>query len=322
MKNNASLKEIGSILLEAKSIVIFPHLNPDGDALGSAISLCLALRQRGKDSVVLMEEKVPHYIDFVDKECCTQNADAINAPDVCVCVDCSEETRFPARASVFNKGKTRICIDHHATSEGLGDYYYIDDEEAATAQIIYKMLKASDVEITRSIAEHLYVGLVTDTGCFQYSNTTPETHMIAAQLLEADIDHMGIMVKLYQNIRWDRIEIERRFLNTVELVADGKGAVGYVSAEMLKEAGASLEDADNMVDILRNIEGVEIAGFLKEKGDVVKASLRAKSYGRVDEIAMTFGGGGHVKAAGCTLNMPLADAVEKLKTEIIKNLEG
>ena len=322
MISNASLKQLGEMLKNAESILIFPHINIDGDALGSAAALCRALRDFGKTAWIMMDEDVPAYLGFMDTEFCTKDRECIAEPDVCICVDCSESKRFPALADLYAKGRLQLCIDHHSTGGSFGDYYYIDGDEAAACQLIYKLLKEMGSEITVRIAESLYTGLSTDTGNFQYSNTTAETHRIAADLLECGVDHTGITVKLYQTVPLRKLQTQTAILDRMEILADGKSAISYVTQEMLDKLGAQMDDAEGSIDLLRNIEGVEIAAFLKEKGDCVKVSMRSKSYATVDGIVMKFGGGGHAKAAGCTLEMGMAEALELMKKEIIEYWEN
>lgn len=321
MISNISLEKMGDILNEAETILIFPHINPDGDAIGSCAALCRAMRREGKTSWILLDADVPEYLQFMDTEYCTSDKDCIKLPDVCICVDCSEESRFMGREDKFRQGQLKLCIDHHATAESFGDYYYIEPEAAATAQIVYKLLLAMDINIDKVIARSLYTGISTDTGSFQYSNTTAETHMIAAKLFEAGIDHLDIAINLYQNISYKKIKLQARILDKLELAAEGRAAIGYVTEEMLRAEEACLEDSEGTIDMLRNIRGVELAAFLKEQEDSVKVSLRAKTYGDVSSISMKFGGGGHAKAAGCTLHMPMDEAVALIRKELIDNLE-
>lgn len=321
MLSNISLKEMGEKLRSADSILIFPHVNPDGDAIGSCVALCRAMRREGRQAWVLLDDDVPAYLSFMDTEYCTVDKDCITEPDVCICVDCSEKKRFPERAQRFDSGRIKLCIDHHITAGSFGDYYYIDGDEAATAQIIYKLFTAMGIDVDKTLAESLYVGICTDTGSFQHSNTTAETHAIVSKLFEAGIDHTGITVNLYHNVSYKRLKLEMDVLDRMELVADGKAAVSYVTEEMLKARDASLDDSEGVVDLLRNIEGVELAAFIKEKGEDVKVSMRAKSYGNVDDIAVKFGGGGHAKAAGCTLHMPVEEAVAVMKAELSRYWE-
>lgn len=316
MISNASLSEIGSMLRSAESIILFPHESPDGDALGSCAALCRVLRNEGKDAWVLLDEDVKGYLEFMDTEYCTADRDCVTAPDICMCIDCSEEKRFSRRAEKFREGRMRLCIDHHVTAGSFGDLYYIDGDEAATAQIIYKLLRAMDAEIGQTVAESLYVGISTDTGSFRHSNTTAETHMIASRLFGCGIDHQKLVINLYNSVSYKQTRMESAILEKMELIADGRAAVSYVTGAMLKAENAELGDCEAVIDRLRDIKGVEIAAFLKEKNGAVKVSMRAKSYGRVDSIAVKYGGGGHVKAAGCTLEMPMDKALDVIKKEI------
>ncbi len=316
LKTNSSLKEIGELLRKAQSVILFPHESPDGDALGSCAALCRTLREEGKEAWVLLDEEVTGYLGFMDTEYCTTDAGCIDSPDICACIDCSEEKRFSRRAGKFAEGKLKLCIDHHATASGFADIYYIDSREAAAAQIIYKLLCEMDAEISRTTAESLYVGISTDTGSFRHSNTRAETHIIASRLFGCGIDHQKLIVNLYNSVSFKQVKMESEILNRMELIAGGKSAVSYVTSDMLAEHNAALDDCEGVIDRLRNIEGVEIAAFLKEKDGAVKVSLRAKTYGCVDEIAMKYGGGGHVKAAGCTLEMTMEEALRVIKDEL------
>lgn len=316
MISNSSLKDIGRMLMEAETILLFPHTSPDGDAIGSCAALCRALREAGKTVWILLDEPVTGYLAFMDTEFCTEDKDIIGKPDVCVCIDCSEESRFPDRAAKYREGRIKLCLDHHVTSGSFGDYYYVDGDEAATAQIVYRLLVEMGLEIGKTTAESLYIGISTDTGSFRHSNTTAESHLIAAQLFKKGIDHTRIIVNLYNSVSYKRVRMESEILSRMELLAEGKAAISCVTEEMLAAENATLEDCEGVVDALRDIRGVELAAFLKEKSGAVKVSLRAKSYGNVDEIAVKFGGGGHVKAAGCTLYMSMDEAMEVMKKEL------
>lgn len=322
MKQNDSLKEIGKQLLAAQSVLLFPHIQMDGDAFGSASALCRALRNEGKKAAILMEDKIPDYIRFMDQGYCTMDQREIEHPDICICIDCGETNRFPLREEAFFRGKTTICIDHHATSRPFADYNFIDSNAAATAELIYKLLKEMNLTIDRQIGESLYTGICTDTGNFQYSNTTKESHLIAADLYDANINHAAIAVELYQNTSLERIRIINRIMDTLEIFAQGQAAMVYVTQDMIRKEGVTLDDTEGAVDEVRNIKGVEIAVFVKEREQgLVKASMRAKTRGNVGDIAAVFGGGGHVKAAGCTMNMDIQAACACLKKAVEESLE-
>lgn len=322
MSNN-SFAEIGKVLTEAKSVILFPHISMDGDALGSCAALCSGLRSIGKDCVVLIEDKIPGNLEFLDKGFCSTDFDVIKEPDVCMCVDCGDAGRFPGRKEKFFQGKTTVCIDHHSTTEMFCDYNYIDSQTAATGELVYHLLEAMGIEPDLDAREAIFAAITTDTGNFQYSNTTKASHEIVANLVEMGLDCNKVSVELYENIRLERIMIENKALATLCTLSGGKGAIAFVTQDMLADTGADSSETEGIVQILRSIAGVEIAGFLKEaEPNKVKVSLRAKRKGDVAAIATKFGGGGHVKAAGCTINASITEAFNMVKAEIEKSLEN
>lgn len=320
MKNN-TLEEIGAVISGAEKILIYPHVNMDGDALGSAAALCSALRRQGKECHILIEDRVPSNLAFLDKAYCTFDQDIIRKPDLSVCVDCGDPSRFEKRRKKFESAPVTVCIDHHRTTELYCDCNYVDKDAAATGELIYQLLQAMGLEIDREIGEALFAAITTDTGNFQYSNTTKLTHEITAALYDAGIDSNRVSTELYENSRIERILIENAALNTMSTVAGGRGVIAYVTQDMLKETGALMEETEGVVQTLRSISGVETAAFLKENADgAIKVSLRSKSYVDVAAIASCFGGGGHVRAAGCTLQGTLAEAFDALKEKITESL--
>lgn len=315
--NNNSLTEIADKIMEADNILLFPHVNMDGDALGSSAALCKGLRLLGKRCSILIEDDVPGYLMFLDKAYCIDNAEKIKHPDLCICVDCAEISRFKKRKEKFMQGKVSMCLDHHITSDPFCDYNYIDGHAAATAEIIFKLLKELEVEMDKEIGEALWAGITTDTGNFQYSNTTRETHEIVVQLYDLKIDHNDISVKIYENVRPEKMLMTNKVMDNIKFFAGGKAAITYVTLDMLKETGAKADETEGIVEKLRCIAGVEIAAFLKEDTEErIKVSMRSKSYANVAEIAMRFNGGGHTKAAGCTINADMPFALKMMMSEI------
>lgn len=319
---NSTIEEIAIILIKAKKVLIFPHLNMDGDALGSSVALCIALRNAGKEAFVLIEDEVPGNIKFLDKGYCTMNQHIIEDADVSVCLDCGDESRIEGRIEKFKKAPSSVCMDHHMTTEPFCAYNYIDPKAAATGQIVYDLIKTMGIPISKEIGEALYTAIVTDTGRFQYSNTTSRTHMIAADLYEAGIDGNAISIEIYENMPLRRLKIKNSSINTMAIFADDKAAIAYVTGEMLRASGATMDETDGIVEEIRCIDTVQIAGLLKEYApDEIKVSLRVKKEGNVAEIASKYGGGGHKKAAGFTLKCSLSEAFDIVKEEIIENLE-
>lgn len=322
MKNN-TFEEIAAALAQGQKILLFPHVNPDGDALGSCAALCRALRQAGKECWVLIEDRIPENLQFLDRDYCTMNQDILGAPDLSVCVDCSDMERIHDRGRRFLSAETTVCIDHHRTTDSFCDLNYIDGSAAATGELIYDLLASCGVRIDREMGEALFAAIVTDTGRFQYSNTSRRTHEIAAALYDAGIDAGHICTEIYESMRIERLMIRNMALNTMSTVAGGRALIAYVTQEMLRETGAFLDETDGVVEELRSIKGVEAAVFLKEAEDgSIKVSMRSKEALNVAEIAKSLGGGGHIRAAGCTLTCSLSEAYDQLRNRLTDGLES
>lgn len=320
MKNN-TLEQIANKLREAETVLLFPHVIMDGDTLGSSIALCIALRKSGKRAHILIEDEIPSYLLFLEKDYCTYDRNILDTPDISMSIDCSDIERFVMRKDKFLSGKFSICLDHHRTNNHFADMNYIDINAGATGEIVYDLIKEMGVELDVEMAEAIYTAITTDTGNFQYTNTTKTTHLITADLFDVGIDLEKISVEVYQNIRHEKLKIMNEVVNTLEILFDGKADIAYVTQEMLDKTGALMEETEGIIEILRNISGVEISAFLKEsKDNEIKVGLRAKTYGDVSKIAQAFGGGGHKKAAGCTLNTTLEEAKEKITAAIIAHL--
>ncbi len=308
-KNNMLLNELASVLMEASSVLIYPHVKVDGDGLGSSAAICCALRKLGKEAYVLLEDKVPDYLQFLDKDYCIHDPEILRNPDVALAVDCSDPTRFPERQESYERGKIKACVDHHAISQSLGDICIVDEKAAAAAELAYKLILSLHVELAPEMAEPLYTGILTDTGRFQYSNTTPETHRIAAELLEAGVDSNKIHTLIYSNVSLGKTRITARSLMDLKLLYGGQVALTRVTQAMLAETGAMMEETEGIVENLRSIDGVEVAAFLKEEGpEFTRVSFRAKTWANVGAVAAQFEGGGHVKAAGCSIYKSIDEA--------------
>ncbi len=316
---NNTYREIAEVLAGAQTILLYPHVSADGDALGSCAALCRALRMQGKQAFILVEEELPLNLAFLDKGYCTEDQNVIENVDISFCVDCGDTTRFPGRVEKFFEGKTSICIDHHQTTKVFCDYNYVDPNAAASGELVFSLLKEMGTLPDIEIGEAIFAAITTDTGNFQFSNTTRRCFEIMAELFDWGVDTNKVSIQLYENVRLERKIIETMAFSTMEMLGGGKGALAFVTEKMISDSGALSEETENVIRELRCITGVEYAAFLKEKGpETVRLSLRAKSYGNVAEIAEKFGGGGHVKAAGATLNMPIAEAIVRVRAELEK----
>lgn len=322
-KMNKTYKEIAEVLDKAQKILIYSHVSPDGDALGSSVALCRALRLRGKEAFVLVDEELPLNLAFLDNGYCTEDQEVIENPELSICVDCGDVTRFPDREKKFIQAPVSVCIDHHHTTKQFCDYNYIDPNASATGELIFDLLKEMGTEPDTEIGEAIFAAITTDTGNFQYSNTTRRAFEIMAELCDWGVDMNKVSVEIYENIRIERKIIESMAFSTLQLICGGKAAIAFVTEKMIEESGAFSEETENVIKMLRSITGVEYAAFLKEKGpETVRLSLRAKSFGDVAVIAEKFGGGGHIKAAGATISMPIEKAVEAVICELEKAIEA
>lgn len=327
--NNNTFKEIANVLNGGEIFYIFPHIGMDGDSCGSATALCKALEIKGKFARVVVEDSVPKNLEFLADSWCIDVEEAMAQVEasggkeyISICVDCSEKSRFPKRAEFFDNGSVKVCIDHHRTAEAFCDYNYIDPEAAAAAELVFQLIKAMDVEITESIADSIFVGITMDTGNFQYANTTKNTHEIAAQLYDVKSSFNDVSVAVYENETIEKIALQSMILGSAEIFANGMGAVAYVTQDMLEKTGATMEDSEGCVGRLRAIKGVEVAALLKEKEDgTIKASMRAKTFADVATICQKYGGGGHTKAAGFSMEAPMEEVIEIVKKEVEKSFE-
>jgi phosphoesterase RecJ-like protein len=332
-----TLADIAGALKDSETVRIFPHENMDGDTLGASVALCLALRSQGIDCAVVISEKIPDNISFIEYGCCIDASDSgelaensadgggldpvYSEYDMAVLIDVGEVSRLPGREALFSNGAETLCIDHHVSSKAIYDYNYIDTSASAAGEVVYDLAKELGVEPDNDIATAVYVCIVTDTGRFQYSNTTSKTHMVAAELLERGVEPNAVSTEIYQNVRMEKLLLENAVMSTMETIADGKCVLAYISHEALAQTGAIDEEYEGISEKLRGIRGVEVAVFLRETTDGrTKGSLRSKKYYDVAALAKEFDGGGHVRAAGFTTDKPLADVSAEIRGIIGESL--
>ncbi|MBQ1407972.1 MAG: bifunctional oligoribonuclease/PAP phosphatase NrnA [Eubacterium sp.] len=323
MKDNNTFAEIAKALSEAEKILIFTHQNMDGDALGSSCAMAHNLRLLGKECwVMLNDDDIMSNLRFLAKDYCTTDENVMGVPDVSLILDASSPSRFPAKREKFEQGKLKIAVDHHLVDAADLDMKYIDAGSASTGELVFELLKEMGVAPDRETAEALFAAAITDTGRFTYSNTTAGTHEMIAELYSTGFDAAGVSVELYESENPSKVLMHARVLSGMEMLEDGKVAIARLSQQLLKETGAALSDTDGIVATLRAMKGVEIAAFLKEGEDGKSfVSLRSKNDADVAVIAKSFGGGGHKKAAGATLDMSLDEAyelVKKVVTEAVR----
>ncbi|MGX8774947.1 MAG: DHH family phosphoesterase, partial [Bacillota bacterium] len=280
MNKNTDLKTIAEMLFSAKKVVLFPHVNPDGDSTGSCAALSLALRSKGVECWVCAGS-YPSYMKHINGEAFTLDQDKVYGADIAVAVDCSADNRLDSRLEAYRSGKVQMCIDHHMNTEGYGEIYYIDEDAAAVSEIVYEIIKESGADITRDIANAVYTGIVTDTGGFRYSNTTPKSHDLASELMNIGVDHQEIIVNLYNNKNLKKVRAENKAIENMMFFSGGKGVISHLTSGEMAEMDAHPEDCDEIIDRLRDIDGVEMAAYLEEREEGIKVSMRAKTTGSV-----------------------------------------
>ncbi|QXM06102.1 DHH family phosphoesterase [Crassaminicella indica] len=318
-KKIINMKEALDIIHKADNILILPHILPDGDTIGSSVALYLALKKIGKHPVILLDEELPYNIKFLSQKYIRNKIDESFMFDLAISIDCSDVDRLGDRKEYIHKAKNSLNIDHHVTNTYFADINVVDSKAAATGEIIYFIIKAMKVAITKDIATCIYTALSTDTGSFKYDNTSSQTHRIVAELIEKNIDLNFITTQIYQNKPLYKVKLLSEVLNTLELYFDNKLAILCITKEMLERIGAKKEDTDGIIEFARDINGVEVGVLLKEmeKGKI-KVGFRAKYDVDVSKIAESFNGGGHKKASGCSIY----DNMNNAKALIIKEIEN
>lgn len=310
-----SPNSIASILLAAENILIFPHIMADGDTLGSSVALYLALKEIGKKPCIIMDEEIPSNLSFfIPKHYVHQYVEDDFKPDLIVAVDCSDFERVGIRKEYMINTLNTLNIDHHKTNTLFASCNFVDYEAAATGEVIYSIIKSLKISISKEIATALYVAISTDTGSFKYDNTTPRTHLIASELLSCGVNLNQATTELYQRQPVYKMKLMAEALNTLEFHYGGKLGIISVTNKAMQKVGANSTDADGLIEIVRDLDGVEVGILLKEiNEEEVKIGLRAKYDVDVSEIAKHFGGGGHRKASGCTI----FDRIQNAKESII-----
>ncbi len=305
-----------SMLKNADKILILTHRNPDGDTLGSGFALLRALRQLGKRVKLLnadaINEKYAHLYEGLSEESFEE--------EFIVSVDVAERKLLGDLMEKY-ADKVDLSIDHHGTSKLFAKKTYCESESASACEIVYEIIKALGAKIDKGIADCIYTGCSTDTGCFKYSNVTPRTHRIAAELIEYGADHSKINEKMFDTKSMNSIMLERMCYESLEVFGGGKVAVITVTKEMLRKSGTDKSALDAIKPITRQIEGVEIGLTVKEEdGGASGVSIRTSENYDASAICAHFGGGGHIRAGGCEIKDTPENAKEKVIEYILNNI--
>ena len=319
-----SLNAIKSVLCENSTFAIVPHKNPDGDAIGSSLALAAALKKLGKSADIFVSGDFPNNLGCIWTDEFNPTANA--KYDVVIAVDCADKYRMSeGGAELFDDAQTTVVIDHHKTNDGFAKYNYVDASAAATGEIIYELLAdVMGLDLDKTIASYIYCAILCDTGSFKYSNTTSKTHYIISKLMGYDIDSEKFSKEIFDTITKEQCVIMSEGINNLVFSENKKVCLSYITYGFLDALNIGFELADFFVSFPRNIEGVEVGIFLKVRSDnEIKVSFRANGDVDVAKIASEFGGGGHAKAAGCTIeNKSLAETIDIIMKRVEKAIDG
>ncbi|MCM1145486.1 MAG: bifunctional oligoribonuclease/PAP phosphatase NrnA [Blautia sp.] len=306
----------------AKTIGISGHVRPDGDCIGSVMGLYLYLRKAlpkvQTDIYLEQPADIFHCIQDTDKICSDFETD--KKYDVFVALDCNAE-RLGGVELLYERAGKRINIDHHISNPGCGDVNVIEPEKSSTCEVLYELLDEAWIDV--EIAKALYIGIVHDTGVFRYSNTSPETLRIAARLIAFGFDFPKLIDETFYEKTYVQSQIMGRAILESIRFLDGRCIVSRVDKKMLDFYQVGPKDLDGIINQLRIVKGVECAIFMYETNPMeYKVSMRSNGKVDVAAIALQFGGGGHVRAAGCTMKGTYHDAINNLSLHIEEQLEG
>jgi len=322
MNESTSIEELIEVLRKAPTVALFSHVSPDGDCVGSMLAMGLALEKMGKEVSFYNPDPLPGYLMFLPGSSRIRQDLPNPQPKILMFVDCTDLQRVNLSLSEISPESTVLNIDHHISNQFFGHLNWVDAQASASAEIALTLINRLGVEIDKDMATNLYTAIVTDTGCFQYSNTTAQTHRLTAELLDTGLDLSGIHHNIFDQKPLAQIKLLQYALNGLEILVDGQLAVMILSMEDFQKCGAEQELSEGLVNHARSIVGVEVAVLLKEVGpQEVKVGLRSNLWLNVSEIAAQFGGGGHKRAAGCTLRLPLAEAKQSITTAIEEALK-
>ncbi len=303
------VEQAAGFLRENDDFLILMHASPDGDTLGCGHALCGALQRMGKRARAVCPEEIPHRFDYLFKVVAEQEFD----PTTIVCVDVADTKLLGEMKELGDRAE--LCIDHHVSNTEYAKRTLVRPEYAAACELVYEVIKALGVPFDRDLANCIYTGTATDTGCFKYSNTTVQTHIIAAEMIGCGAEFAMINYVNFDLKTQGRIRLEQEVLKNIRYFAEGHVALVSVPLALVESIpDIDSDDVGALSNIPRQIEGVDIGICVKEKKKgVFKASMRSSERINVAEICAEFGGGGHERAAGCSFyGGTIEEAEEKI----------
>lgn len=304
----------------AKDIVILTHENPDGDAVGSALAMYLTLKKMNKEVDVIIPE-YSNVFKFLPGAESIKKEGKETPYDLAISVDVTGIKRLNGFSKYFESAITKIQIDHHEVNDMFADYNFVNPASPACAQILILVIEQLGVEIDKQIGTCLLTGIITDTGGFKYEGVSAETFEFASWLLAKGVNVSDIYKRVLQVKSRANFELRKLIMDRMEFLHDNKITFTYITSEDMQKVKAMPGDHEGLVEVGRDIEGVEVSIFLRQTEKGYKASLRANNYVNVSDVALLFNGGGHMRAAGCDMTGDLDQCKEKIVKAVEKYIK-
>lgn len=316
------VKEVFNLINNSKNICIAGHKAPDGDCIGSVMALYESLKTFKKELTICIDGSIPYnYKSLVNESLIAKDVENSEF-DLLIVLDCSDAERLGKFNDIFKKAKKSVCIDHHKTNVGYADINIIDASMSSTGELLYDVLKAWNICISKEAATYIYISILTDTGKFSYSNTSSETHRKTAEIIDLGVDIAEIDNIVYNSKPSNVVKAFIECIGNIELYYDNKFGITYITNDILDKNNVEMGDIDGIVEFIREIKEVEVSCVLKEyEVDNTKVSLRSKNGIDVSAISLKFGGGGHARAAGFEINETVKNT-KKLLIETFKEYFG
>ncbi len=318
-----SLKDVINEISSSKLIGITYHTSPDGDALGSALALSKALNKICKRNYIISKEKIPRDFSYLNADHIINGEEVTikENTDCLIALDCGNTERLSGDFQFHSRNFKIINVDHHLSNDRYGDINYVNTDAAATAEIIYDIIKEFEIEIDEDIAKCIYTSLITDTGSFRHSGTSSKTHNIAGELIDIGIDFSAIHREVFDNKPLEKLKLYGKVFDTIEMFYNRKVCFMTITESILDELAIEDSDTSDVISFGTQIDTVEVVALFKENKEGTKISIRSKNNVDVRKVAEAFGGGGHTKASGCFIkNTSLEDAKKSILLQIKEQL--
>ena len=311
-----------SYLLTRKSVALLPHISTDWDALGSCMAIRALLRDKGIKCDIIMPDALSPHLSFMETDVLSYNEnDTYDYETVCG-VDVSTVERLGVNQPLFDASEDKVWIDHHISDKVYAPISRVESDKAATAEVIYPMMKEDNIPLSKKVAEYLYLALASDTGSFRYQNTTPFSAELLGEIIKAGADISALSNELFFNSTYSLVKLRGETIGTIELFASGKVGTAFITKAMMDKTGATRNEAGALADVPRSVGTVCVSAVIKEEDEgFSKVSFRSKGSYNVEKIAAIFGGGGHEKAAGATIKGSVQEVRDLILPHLIKAVE-